>query len=91
LCLIDYAQELAEMGISALKIEGRMKGVDYVSAVTQAYRRVLDGGSLSEGQKQKMLGTFNRGGYTDGYYMGNKSKMYMDTLKNPYQNQSGRK
>jgi len=84
LCLIDYVSELADMGISALKIEGRMKGVDYVSAVVKAYRQVLDGPPLSKAQKQKMLLTFNRGGYTDGYYTGNMSKMYMDTLKNPY-------
>jgi len=84
LCLIDYIGELAKMGVASLKIEGRMKGEDYVRAVVGAYRSVLDGKSLSEKQKAKMLGVFDRGGYTDGYYTGNKAEMYMKTLKNPY-------
>jgi len=84
LCLIDYVEELAEMGITSLKIEGRMKGEEYVTAVVSAYRAVLDGKPLSEQQKQKMLNAFNRGGYTDGYYHGGRADMYMKTLKNPY-------
>jgi len=84
LCLIDYIHELAEMGIASLKIEGRMKGEDYVRAVVSAYRAVLDGKKLSDKQKQAMLSVFDRGGYTDGYYTGNKQNMYMEALKNPY-------
>ncbi|MCL2838738.1 MAG: U32 family peptidase [Oscillospiraceae bacterium] len=84
LCLVDYVGELGDLGISSLKIEGRMKGEDYVRTVVTAYRAVLDGKPLSEPQKQKMLGIFNRGGYTDGYFCGNLSGMYMDALKNPY-------
>ena len=84
LCLIDYIDELAEMGVTSLKIEGRMKGEDYVRAVVKAYRCVLDGKQLSEKQKSKMLGVFNRGGYTDGYYTDNKANMYMQKLINPY-------
>jgi len=84
LCLIDYVGEFAESGISSLKIEGRMKGEDYVRTVVAAYRAVLDGKPLTEAQKQKMLGIFNRGGYTDGYFCGNLGGMYMDALKNPY-------
>ena len=84
LCLIDYIGELADMGIASLKIEGRMKGEDYVRAVVGAYRAVLDGKPLDPKQKAKMLNVFNRGGYTDGYYTGNKSAMYMSALKNPY-------
>jgi len=82
--LIDYIHELGEMGVASLKIEGRMKGEDYVRAVVGAYRLVLDGGILTDKQKAKMLGVFNRGGYTDGYYTGNLTDMYMQTLKNPY-------
>jgi len=84
LCLIDYISELADMGVASLKIEGRMKGEDYVRAVVGAYRSVLDGKALSEKQKKAMLNVFDRGGYTDGYYTNNKANMYMDKLKNPY-------
>ena len=84
LCLIDHVNELAAMGISALKIEGRMKGPDYVRTVTAAYRTALDGKPLSKEQKQSMLNSFNRGGYTDGYYTADRASMYMTALKNPY-------
>ena len=84
LCLIDYVSELADMGITSLKIEGRMKGEDYVRAVVAAYRAVLDGKPLSDAEKTEMLNIFNRGGYTDGYYTGKRNNMYMEALKNPY-------
>jgi len=84
LCLIDYVHELSAMGIAALKIEGRMKGEDYVRAVCGAYRLVLDGGQLSDTERTKMLGVFNRGGYTDGYFTGESGGMFTETLKNPY-------
>ncbi|HNW33898.1 MAG TPA: peptidase U32 family protein, partial [Candidatus Ozemobacteraceae bacterium] len=41
--LIDAIPELAKAGVSSFKIEGRMKGPDYVHTVVTAYRRVLDG------------------------------------------------
>jgi putative protease len=86
LCLIDYINELADMGVVSLKIEGRMKGEDYVRSVVSAYRSVLDGNPITKKEKEKVLGIFDRGGYTDGYFSGNKTKMYMKNLKNPYGN-----
>ncbi len=41
--LLEAVPELARAGIASLKIEGRMKGPDYVYGVVSAYRRVLDG------------------------------------------------
>jgi len=34
--------QLAAAGIGSLKIEGRMKGAEYVASVVRAYRLVLD-------------------------------------------------
>ena len=42
LCMIEHIPELAESGLSCLKIEGRMKSACYVGAVTNAYRMALD-------------------------------------------------
>lgn len=42
LCLMPILPELAEAGVSSLKIEGRMKTEYYVAVVTGAYRRALD-------------------------------------------------
>jgi putative protease len=43
LCLIRHLSALAEAGVSSFKIEGRMKSVYYVAAVTNAYRAALGG------------------------------------------------
>lgn len=42
LCMIEHIPELAQSGLSCLKIEGRMKSACYVGAVTNAYRMALD-------------------------------------------------
>lgn len=42
LCLIDHLPELVEAGVDSLKIEGRMKSLYYVAAVTRVYRAALD-------------------------------------------------
>ena len=42
LCLIDHLPELIEAGVDSLKIEGRMKSLYYVAAVTRVYRAALD-------------------------------------------------
>jgi putative protease len=42
LCLVERVWDLARAGVSSLKIEGRLKGADYVHGVVRAYRKVLD-------------------------------------------------
>jgi putative protease len=42
LCGLPVLDALAGAGVSALKIEGRMKGPDYVAATVDVYRRALD-------------------------------------------------
>lgn len=42
LCMIDHLKELADTGVDALKIEGRMKSIYYTAVVTAAYRKALD-------------------------------------------------
>ena len=42
LCMIEYLPLLIEAGISALKIEGRMKSSYYVATVVKAYRHLID-------------------------------------------------
>jgi len=43
LALGEYLPELEKAGVAALKVEGRMKSALYVGAVTDYYRRMLDG------------------------------------------------
>ena len=42
LCLIEHLPELIGAGVDSLKIEGRMKSLYYVAAVTRVYRAALD-------------------------------------------------
>lgn len=42
LCTVDLLPELVDAGVTSFKIEGRMKSPEYVFAVTQTYRAVLD-------------------------------------------------
>jgi len=44
LSALGQVPELAAAGVAALKIEGRLKGAEYVDAVVRAYRLVLDAG-----------------------------------------------
>lgn len=42
LCMIEHIPELIEAGLDCLKIEGRMKSINYVATVTRVYRQALD-------------------------------------------------
>ncbi len=42
LCLLPYLKELIGAGVSALKIEGRMKSDFYVAVTVRAYREAID-------------------------------------------------
>ena len=42
LCTIDSLCDLVEAGVDSLKVEGRMKSPEYVSAVVGVYRAVID-------------------------------------------------
>ena len=59
-----------EIGVSSLKIEGRLKSPEYVAAAVDAVRRMRDGEPYSE---QILKDVFSRGGFTDGYYTGRRN------------------
>jgi putative protease len=42
LCLLEHIPEIARSGVRSVKIEGRMKSVHYVGALTKVYREALD-------------------------------------------------
>jgi len=72
LCMIDYIDQLAQTGVDALKIEGRMKSVYYTAVVTRAYRRAIDAvGKGSAGNlhmwKQELYKVSHRE-FTTGFY-----------------------
>ena len=69
-CLVHYLQELQEMGVASLKLEGRMKRPEYVATVTAVYRKALDEMNVTRGMMEALYTAFNRQGFTDGYYTG---------------------
>lgn len=66
--LIERLKELSEAGIESFKIEGRMKGVHYVAAVTNAYRRVIDNVYKAEPDIKEELNKVSHREYTTGFY-----------------------
>jgi len=58
--------ELVKLGVASLKIEGRLKGPEYVASTTRLYRRAIDAAvGASEGpteeERRDALQTFTRG------------------------------
>ncbi|MBQ5911147.1 MAG: U32 family peptidase [Clostridia bacterium] len=74
LSLIEYLNELKDMGVASLKIEGRMKRPEYVAAATAACRQMLENGRAEKGTANALSAVFSRSGFTDGYYKGTLGK-----------------
>ncbi len=69
LSLIERVRELAALGVSSLKIEGRMKRPEYVAAAVTALRQALDGDSPDI---DRLRSVFSRSGFTTGYFDGKR-------------------
>ena len=67
LSLIDYINEMADMGVCSFKIEGRMKRPEYVAAAVKACKNAVDGITDTE-LRNDLRSVFSRSGFTDGYY-----------------------
>ena len=76
LCLLQYLPELVGSGIDALKIEGRMKGINYVASVVRVYREAIDryfddpAGYHCRPEWLEELGKISHRGYTTGFFLG---------------------
>lgn len=76
LCTIDFIDRLIETGVSAFKIEGRMRAVEYIKMVVSAYRQAIDAyfagtfsENLKESLKNQLAKVYNRG-FSTGFYFG---------------------
>lgn len=75
LCMLPHLSLLASAGVDSFKIEGRMKGVNYVAGVVKVYREAID--SIREGgppiiaeRWAQELAMFSSRGYTTGMFLG---------------------
>lgn len=71
LCAQKQLAALCEMGVSSLKVEGRMKRPEYVAAAARAYRSALD---HQDGDFDTLRAVFSRSGFTDGYLSGKRDR-----------------
>lgn len=69
--LASHITELIDIGVSSLKIEGRMKNPSYVYGVTKIYRRLLDENrNANPDEMHELASYFSRSGFSDGYFIG---------------------
>lgn len=71
-------KELADAGISSLKIEGRLKSPEYVAVAVNAYRKAIDTGEYDETEIGKV---FTRG-FCEGYLHGKEGKTSLERPDN---------
>ncbi|TAL24491.1 MAG: U32 family peptidase [Nitrospirae bacterium] len=74
LCMIEHLPKLVDAGIDSFKIEGRMKGINYVAGVVKTYREAIDSmsgnGFKPNPRWLKELSMFSSRGYTTGMFFG---------------------
>ena len=70
LSLAGHLRELRKMGVSCVKLEGRMKRPEYVAVVTGIYSRAIkeDREPTAE-ELEQLRAAFSRQGFTQGYYL----------------------
>jgi putative protease len=76
LCLLEHIPALVQSGVASLKIEGRMKGINYVASVLRVYRQALDeyladpAGWRCRPEWLVELAKLSHRGYTTGFLFG---------------------
>ena len=76
LCLLEHIPALVASGVHALKIEGRMKGINYVASVLRVYRQAIDeylanpDGWRCRPEWLDELAKLSHRGYTTGFLFG---------------------
>ncbi len=76
LCTIEIIDKLIKAGISAFKIEGRMRPAEYTKVVTSVYREAIDAAydkklnnKLKSSLRERLDKIYNRG-FDTGFYLG---------------------
>ena len=70
-CMASRLSELRDMGVSILKLEGRMKRPEYVAIITRIYANLLKEDRLpTPAELDQLALAFSRDGFTDAYWRG---------------------
>ena len=82
MCMIDHVDDLMDVGLSSLKIEGRAKSAYYAAIVTGAYRHVIDdvaaGRPVDRVWRDEVEHVSHRH-YATGFYYGQPGQYYEDS------------
>ncbi|MGN1050940.1 MAG: U32 family peptidase, partial [Acutalibacteraceae bacterium] len=71
---IEHILDLQSLGVTSVKIEGRMKRPEYVAVSTRACFLKREQGFIEEETKEQLKKVFSRTGFTDGYIKGKLGK-----------------
>lgn len=86
--MVDHISDLVQAGISAFKIEGRMKSVNYVATTTMVYRKAIDAylrdpaGWRPDPAWREELARASHRPFTTGFYFGppgEEGQIYSET------------
>ena len=67
--LAGHLRELDEIGVTCVKLEGRMKRPEYVSVVTGIYSAAIrEGREPTREELEQLRRAFSRQGFSDGYF-----------------------
>lgn len=72
LMMLDHLDDLAQAGVTAVKLEGRAKGAFYTAMITNAYRHVLDGDPAQDWLGE--LDTTSHRPFSTGFFYGNPTQ-----------------
>lgn len=81
LCMIAHIPQMIRAGITALKIEGRMKSIHYVATAVKVYREALDAfradpeNYTAEPRWFEELSKVSHRGYCSGFYLEDPSQV----------------
>ncbi|MGD8291645.1 MAG: U32 family peptidase [Desulfobacterales bacterium] len=84
LCMIEHIPEIINSGVAAIKIEGRMKGINYLASVVKVYREAIDryvgnpDGYNESPDWMIELAKLNHRGYCTGFYFGDPRQTIPD-------------
>ncbi|MDD2495910.1 MAG: U32 family peptidase [Tissierellia bacterium] len=79
MCLVEHMQRFVDLGVKAVKIEGRMKSEYYTAIAVRSYRNALDETLIPQEQRntqywKEELEKASHRDFTYGFYFGNPYK-----------------
>jgi len=81
LCMIEHLPEMVATGVTSLKIEGRMKGINYLASVVKVYREAIDAYFLDAAAYRvkpewlSELSKISHREYCTGFYLGDPEQV----------------